>query len=47
MAAIPFFSAPHRMMFAGGVVQALAAMALWTWELLGRLPTPLQAPAWP
>ncbi|MBS1189380.1 MAG: uncharacterized protein H6R10_1172 [Rhodocyclaceae bacterium] len=46
-----FFSAPHRLMFAGGAFQLLAAMALWAWILGGRyfalpvadLPWP---PAW-
>lgn len=38
-----FFSAPHRLMFAGGVVQVLGAMLLWAWILAGRyfgLPAP-------
>jgi uncharacterized protein involved in response to NO len=46
-----FFSAPHRLMFAGGVVQLLAAMLLWAWVLAGRyfgLPAPALPwpPAW-
>lgn len=31
-----FFSAPHRLMFAGGAIQLLAAMVLWGWVLAGR-----------
>lgn len=41
-----FFAAPHRLMFAGGVVQALAAMVFWACELGGRYFS-LPVPTWP
>lgn len=41
-----FFAAPHRLMFAGGVVQALAAMLFWALELGGRY-FGLPVPTWP
>lgn len=41
-----FFAAPHRLMFAAGIVQVLLAMLFWGTELGGRyLAWP--APAWP
>lgn len=42
-----FFSAPHRLMFAGGVVQVLLAMLLWAWELESRHFSLLPVPTWP
>lgn len=41
-----FFSAPHRLMFAGGGVQLLAAMLFWSLELSGRH-LALPVPEWP
>ncbi|HMV00148.1 MAG TPA: NnrS family protein, partial [Rhodocyclaceae bacterium] len=32
----PFFSAPHRVMFAAGSLQLLASMAFWLVELVSR-----------
>lgn len=43
----PFFSAPHRLMFASGAFQALAAVLFWAVDLGGRL-AGLYAPlVWP
>ncbi|HZX31211.1 MAG TPA: NnrS family protein [Rhodocyclaceae bacterium] len=43
-----FFSAPHRLMFAGGAVQLLAAMILWGWLLAGRyFGVPVMGLPWP
>ncbi len=42
-----FFSAPHRLMFAGGAVQAVLAMVLWAWELQARHFSLLPVPTWP
>jgi uncharacterized protein involved in response to NO len=42
-----FFSAPHRVMFLSGAVQALMVMAFWSLELGGRSAGLWQAPAWP
>lgn len=42
-----FFSAPHRLMFAGGTVQILVAMLLWAWELQARHFSLLPVPTWP
>lgn len=42
-----FFTAPHRVMFAGGVTLALLAMVLWSWELQGRYSAVLPLPTWP
>jgi len=46
---IPFFAAPHRVMFLGGSMQALVAMLLWSADLAARLFGwwPLPAPHWP
>lgn len=41
-----FFSAPHRVMFAGGVVQSLLAMLFWAGELAARQFS-LPWPVWP
>lgn len=41
-----FFSAPHRLMFAGGAVQLLLSMLFWAWELGGRY-FALAVPTWP
>ena len=42
-----FFAAPHRVMFFGGLVQALLSMALWAWDVGGRLAALWPAPSWP
>lgn len=48
MLRIPFFSAPHRLMFAGGTIQVLAAMLFWATELGGRnFGHPVAAWPWP
>ena len=42
-----FFTAPHRVMFLSGAVQALAAMAFWSLELGGRYGGLWPVPVWP
>ena len=42
-----FFSAPHRVMFLSGAVQALMVMAFWSLELGGRAVGLWSASAWP
>ena len=42
-----FLSAPHRVMFFSGAVQALAVMAFWSLELGGRYAGLWPAPVWP
>lgn len=42
-----FFSAPHRVMFALGAVQALLAMVFWAADLGARYAGLYPAPAWP
>lgn len=42
-----FLTAPHRVMFAGGVALALLAMLLWGWEMQGRYFAILPLPTWP
>lgn len=41
-----FSAAPHRMMFLGGAVQGLVAVAWWLVELLGRYTSAFPPPAW-
>lgn len=41
-----FFSAPHRVMFAGGLVQLLVALLFWTLDLGGRYALLYTAPNW-
>lgn len=41
-----FFSAPHRLMFAGGAAQSVAVMLFWVTELVGRQ-LPVGSPSWP
>lgn len=36
MSGVAFFSAPHRVMFAGGTLQSLLAMVWWAYDLGGR-----------
>lgn len=43
----PFFSAPHRVMFAAGTFQAVVAMALWAWDVGGRYAGLWSAHVWP
>ncbi|MBK9019890.1 MAG: NnrS family protein [Sulfuritalea sp.] len=42
-----FFSAPHRVMFLGGTVQALLAMAFWSLQAGGHYAGLWSPPAWP
>lgn len=42
-----FFSAPHRVMFLSGAVQALLVMIFWSLEVGGRYAGLWPAPAWP
>ncbi|MBU0752098.1 MAG: NnrS family protein [Gammaproteobacteria bacterium] len=43
----PFFSAPHRVMFLGGAIQALIAILTWGIDLAARQAGLWQAPQWP
>ncbi len=42
-----FFTAPHRVMFLGGTVQALLAMAFWSLQTGGHYAGLWQVPVWP
>ncbi|MBL8479024.1 MAG: NnrS family protein [Sterolibacteriaceae bacterium] len=42
-----FFAAPHRVMFLGGTVQALLAMAFWSLQTGGHYAGLWSPPAWP
>ena len=42
-----FFTAPHRVMFCGGTVQALLAMTFWTLETGGHYAGLWSLPVWP
>ncbi|MBI5790868.1 MAG: NnrS family protein [Rhodocyclales bacterium] len=42
-----FFAAPHRVMFLGGTVQALLAMAFWSLQAGGHYAGLWAPPAWP
>lgn len=47
MPAAPFFSAPHRLMFAAGAAQALLSVLFWAVDLGGRFAGFYAAPGWP
>lgn len=42
-----FFAAPHRMMFLGGTVQAMLAMAFWSLQTGGHYAGLWDVPVWP
>ena len=42
-----FFAAPHRVMFFGGALQAIAAMLWWLYELVTRFGVAGQPASWP
>jgi len=42
-----FFTAPHRVMFLGGAVQALLAMAFWSLQIGGHYAGLWSLPVWP
>lgn len=42
-----FFAAPHRVMFLGGAVQALLAMAFWSLQIGGHYAGLWSMPVWP
>ncbi|MBI5898796.1 MAG: NnrS family protein [Rhodocyclales bacterium] len=42
-----FFAAPHRVMFLGGAVQALLAMAFWSLQIGGHYAGLWSLPVWP
>lgn len=46
-ARLPFFGAPHRVMFFGGAAQLLLGMAFWGVDLGGRFAGLYPSPAWP
>lgn len=47
MSLAPFLSAPHRVMFAAGALQALLTILFWIVDLGGRFAGLYAAPSWP